>query len=1429
VVVGQSAEYHLVVTARGRVGPAPLWVINNRKTAEGYFDPDPVGGKSDVVFDVGSEPGVAGDVVTVAASYLGVSDGVDVTVHPPTLEPSAVGTGNRTTLKISPLQFPKGFDPKAGYIHFIDTQSGADVTIPWSELPDEGIAPGGIRIVEQYLEAAQGSSDASTLCAVVDVGLAVPIARYHVDVTPWAVADPAKPPPAQAKAHRMKEALAVTSLHFETAASAHPVAIIKSSSAPVITIDPIASSSLATVGDELRVPISGRVDDRMAGIVETSHLKTVTVFFAGVAVASLPLTAVADSTSIYAPYAKHFTFNGSVSIIPQHGDNGISLQTDLNEISQQGSAVIDIGVQVQVPNPVLTQAVALVLPRTFSTSDRDAITLTDRGSSPADGPLTITLQETTAESMVFADASATHAVRLTVPDAFSAADTDAIVASYTRDGAEVVSGPFNEDDLDSLRFARYTHYQLPLSAATSLRYTLDASGWNSAAANTITIQLPTQIAGSPSAWLPLTETGIGSLDFVGSFQDTSVEVRLGAAPTGPAVTGTVLLSDNETLQGTFMQASANPALYQASTVVTTGGGVYRATSVSLEQGRRPVDDAWEPYRIRFEAPAAIADDLIADHTFTFNGNEVTLAKESDGFYLVVDESGQPRVAVDPVTVPARTPGEDADPPPAPKGGITYTGDLDGVPLRYVAEAGNWAPDQAPPDTVKIAIDVLASEATSGAFELDWSASAEGAGTGDLKGDLDFPQPIRWLVGSYTGIILERQEEAAAVGNLLARANAAIDLSALRAEQIRALLKPSTPAWTYVDGPDGASGWAWNLDANGALPEEPQMWTMPPADLPGLRDKLAYSLYSAVDITCRGLTATEKPDPNARLLEKALVDQFTLLAAQGTIGYMTPSQAQPIFAFANTYVEVYTDEKSLPHGSTFHVGDLKAEFVDEYGILKIAEVITAYNAKNGAAYSVALRKWEEQRAVPEAVGWQFDASRAKSPAPYLQVLSLLGQITDPLTWVSYLGGGAGVQIPTEESATWAAVGWEGGTMIVCSLPIVGRVVGKVAKVLFKPIKRAVVGGVKGVDKLTGGALCAFLGGRICFVGDTPVRTPSGWRLIRDLHVGDLVLSRDPETGEIGSKRIIQTFTTSPQRLVHLRYRERAFEEGVSDGTFEIVGTANHPFWDATASQWVPMGELRPGTALFSSTGAQPVVSSLETEEVATSTVTYNLEVESWHTYFVGGSAGGAISSPIWVHNRSTLCAQALAEARKLFDAEGAALFRRKPYSDLPDWQKALIIRKNRFNRPISDIKTVIGATADDLKNSDILEGEIKITLEKAGLQNKPVVYRNGLPDFSPYKFTGKGPATVEIQLSRRSGDAGRSVDINEAWKEFRNRYRGMFGTDISKDEIRRIQQKFTWHHSEEIGKMMLVESEVHNAFKHVGGRDILDTLIEAGLR
>jgi hypothetical protein len=123
---------------------------------------------------------------------------------------------------------------------------------------------------------------------------------------------------------------------------------------------------------------------------------------------------------------------------------------------------------------------------------------------------------------------------------------------------------------------------------------------------------------------------------------------------------------------------------------------------------------------------------------------------------------------------------------------------------------------------------------------------------------------------------------------------------------------------------------------------------------------------------------------------------------------------------------------------------------------------------------------------------------------------------------------------------------------------------------------------------------------CFASGTPVWTESGPQAIEAIKVGDRVLAKDIETGELAYKPVLQTTVRPPKELTTLRF-----------GDETIVCTGGHRFW-SSGSGWIKVRDLEPQTLLHTVTGNTPVWSAKK----GSSAETYNLVVADFHTYFVG---------------------------------------------------------------------------------------------------------------------------------------------------------------------------------------------------------------------
>jgi hypothetical protein len=122
----------------------------------------------------------------------------------------------------------------------------------------------------------------------------------------------------------------------------------------------------------------------------------------------------------------------------------------------------------------------------------------------------------------------------------------------------------------------------------------------------------------------------------------------------------------------------------------------------------------------------------------------------------------------------------------------------------------------------------------------------------------------------------------------------------------------------------------------------------------------------------------------------------------------------------------------------------------------------------------------------------------------------------------------------------------------------------------------------------------------------------------------------------------------------------------------------------------------------------------------------------------------------------------------------------------------------FRKPSPDNKDFVKKTLND-------DGSVNYVM-KVGNKEVTVVYKDGCPDFSDFKYKGTdGLAEVKVKYT-----GNRAKDIKLA-----NEAAGFSKTP----------KGYTWHHLEDAETLILVESAVHNKFAHTGGYAIFKSIMK----
>jgi hypothetical protein len=126
---------------------------------------------------------------------------------------------------------------------------------------------------------------------------------------------------------------------------------------------------------------------------------------------------------------------------------------------------------------------------------------------------------------------------------------------------------------------------------------------------------------------------------------------------------------------------------------------------------------------------------------------------------------------------------------------------------------------------------------------------------------------------------------------------------------------------------------------------------------------------------------------------------------------------------------------------------------------------------------------------------------------------------------------------------------------------------------------------------------------CFVAGTPVWTIAGPVAIERIRVGDLVLSQDPDTGELAYQPVLQTSERAPERLLSVSL--------ATPNADTLEGSGGHPLW-VSGEGWVKLRDLESGMVLHGVDGPTVISDVVESRTEQT----YNMVVSDFHTYVVG---------------------------------------------------------------------------------------------------------------------------------------------------------------------------------------------------------------------
>ncbi len=164
----------------------------------------------------------------------------------------------------------------------------------------------------------------------------------------------------------------------------------------------------------------------------------------------------------------------------------------------------------------------------------------------------------------------------------------------------------------------------------------------------------------------------------------------------------------------------------------------------------------------------------------------------------------------------------------------------------------------------------------------------------------------------------------------------------------------------------------------------------------------------------------------------------------------------------------------------------------------------------------------------------------------------------------------------------------------------------------------------------------------FRGDMMVKTIAGFKPIEQIQIGELVWSRNQITGLMSFNKVLQTINSIDPDTAYVTITD---EKGNSQ---TIVSDSRHPYFgnygddstppkpspekdylgDMQNAYWINAGDLEVGHKVLDDDGNWQTVTSVRVEQTPLNS--YNLEVNSDHTFFIRGIGG---LDGIWVHNKN----------------------------------------------------------------------------------------------------------------------------------------------------------------------------------------------------
>jgi intein/homing endonuclease len=335
---------------------------------------------------------------------------------------------------------------------------------------------------------------------------------------------------------------------------------------------------------------------------------------------------------------------------------------------------------------------------------------------------------------------------------------------------------------------------------------------------------------------------------------------------------------------------------------------------------------------------------------------------------------------------------------------------------------------------------------------------------------------------------------------------------------------------------------------------------------------------------------------------------------------------------------------------------------------------------------------------------------------------------------------------------------------------------------------------------------------CFTGNTLVLTKDGYKRIDEVQQGELVFSKNVETGNTEFKKVAQVYIKDAYTFVNLTVGN------------EIIRTTPVHLFYTVDGEWKEAVALKVGDRIVDSDGSYKEISTREIQYLEEPERIFNLNVEDYHTYFVG-------SNGLLVHN-TRRCTPQMIQAINA-SRQTIANIMVNNISQLKNHVRRMVdcggyieVQDLNGNLMHIDRTDILDANSTILRNTEIeIRQNMRRQLGRKDLAGKRHPDSGVLFDSEGYPVFD---TEFEMHLDPKDYLRSRGTHFNRSSKAFYNEIQRnpdlvdklkLIPDEIEDFRVGDVPERFTWHHHQDTGKMQLVDYNTHRLTGHDGGYSV----------